>query len=220
MNSFPVPPEVGKIGKDSPTFIQPVSERTDGIKSFFQKQATSPAKSKSQTTANARGGSFKPIVSSSISDRKDLDIKEDDKEDVKVKVEPMGVKAEGIGSDVTKDDHEIGLGDDSNAPKPGPSSSVDQKSEIKKEERPSPDPEVDIKVEGPIVIEEEDRDTSTSAIKRKRDEKGGAGHRTKVIRREGDDGPKAVCPSLRHCDISVLHREIVQKVIGRISDCE
>lgn len=46
-----MPPEVGKVGTNSPTYIQPVSQRSDGIKSFFQKQAASPAKSKIQTNA-------------------------------------------------------------------------------------------------------------------------------------------------------------------------
>ena len=43
-----MPPEVGKVGTNSPTFVQPVSERSDGIKSFYQKQSSSasPAKAK------------------------------------------------------------------------------------------------------------------------------------------------------------------------------
>lgn len=37
------------MGTNSPTFIQPVSQRADGIKAFFQKQ--SPAKPKPSTTS-------------------------------------------------------------------------------------------------------------------------------------------------------------------------
>lgn len=38
-NSYPVVPEVGKIGHSQQNYILPVAERRDGIKSFFQKQA-------------------------------------------------------------------------------------------------------------------------------------------------------------------------------------
>lgn len=40
--SYPVQPEVGKVGTNSPSFILPVAERSDGIKAFFTK--ASPAK--------------------------------------------------------------------------------------------------------------------------------------------------------------------------------
>ena len=33
-----VPPEVGKVGLDSPSFVQPIEERKDGIKALFAKQ--------------------------------------------------------------------------------------------------------------------------------------------------------------------------------------
>jgi hypothetical protein len=49
--SYRVTTAVGKIGAESPTFIKPVSERSDGIKAMFTKQlaqqhdrSTSPAK--------------------------------------------------------------------------------------------------------------------------------------------------------------------------------
>ena len=187
--SFPVPPEVGKIGKDSPTFIQPVSERSDGIKSFFQKQTTSPAKPKPKTnpishaTPSKSGGPSSP--------------------ERKVKGEDTKVKAGGIKSEITPKDEEKGLGDDSNAPNlastPGlaSGSGSGSGSGVKKEEPSSPSTKVP-KAEKEIVkvgSDDEDKDTSTSLTKRKREEKGGAGQRTKVIRKESDDGNKAVSRS-------------------------
>jgi hypothetical protein len=35
---------VGKVGTESPTFIEPVAQRKDGIKAMFAKQTTSPTK--------------------------------------------------------------------------------------------------------------------------------------------------------------------------------
>lgn len=35
---YQVPKEVGKVGTESPTFIQPISERKDGIQAMFSKQ--------------------------------------------------------------------------------------------------------------------------------------------------------------------------------------
>lgn len=48
-NSYPVSPEVGKVGKESPTFIEPISERKDGIVAMFAShgsQKSSPLKRK------------------------------------------------------------------------------------------------------------------------------------------------------------------------------
>lgn len=177
ISSFPVPPEVGKIGKDSPTFIQPVSERSDGIKSFFQKQTTSPVKLKSTPKSDTPPSN--PAGPSSP--------------ERMVKEEDTKVKAEGIKSEITPKDEEKGLGDDSNAPNPA-STSETAGSRVKKEERMSPLAKPS-KAEKEIVqveSEDEDKDTSTSLTKRKRDEKGGAGQRTKVTRKESDDGNKAV----------------------------
>ena len=103
--SFPVPPEVGKIGKNSPTFIQPVSERSDGIKSFFQKQQPSPAKK-----ADKSSSPTKPEPDAEPDDNEDISIAGDKKE----KVEDLD----------TKGDKEKGLGDDSNAPNPEPIADV------------------------------------------------------------------------------------------------
>jgi hypothetical protein len=172
--SYPVPPEVGKVGKESPTFIQPVSERSDGIKSFFNKQ--SPAKTKIKAEPET--------IKSSPSTRPKESVKDEVKEEQKVKADPEGIKSE-----ITPKDEEKGLGDDSNAPNPDPSSDIevvdspDSKSKAKKE----------VKAENVEKKEEEEKeDLSTTLTKRKRDEKGGAGQRTKVIRRD-EDSKSAVC---------------------------
>lgn len=50
--SYQVPKEVGKVGEESPTFIQPVVERKDGIQAMFARQAAkaSSAPNSSQQT--------------------------------------------------------------------------------------------------------------------------------------------------------------------------
>jgi hypothetical protein len=42
--SYQVPKEVGKVGTESPTFIEPVSNRKDGIQAMFMKQTQSQNK--------------------------------------------------------------------------------------------------------------------------------------------------------------------------------
>jgi hypothetical protein len=169
---------VGKVGKESPTFIQPVSERSDGIKSFFNKQSPSKTKIKAEPETTKSSTSTRPKES----------VKDEIKEESKMKVDPEGIKSE-----ITPKDEEEGLGDDSNAPNPDPSSDIevvgspDSKSKAKKE----------VKAENAEEKEEEEKeDLSTTLTKRKRDEKGGAGQRTKVIRRD-DDSKSAVCLHLR-----------------------
>ena len=44
--SYQVPKEVGRVGNESPSFIQPVKERKDGIQAMFQKQIQTAAKRK------------------------------------------------------------------------------------------------------------------------------------------------------------------------------
>jgi hypothetical protein len=38
--SYQVPKEVGKVGSESPTFVQPIATRKDGIEAMFAKQRT------------------------------------------------------------------------------------------------------------------------------------------------------------------------------------
>lgn len=205
--SYPVPPEVGKVGKESPTFIQPVSERSDGIKSFFNKQSPAKPKAESVLKSNAKDGprmeeklgrkaKEEPESPESSTSRSRRSAKEDP-EEVK---EERGVKGdpEGIKSEITPKDEEKGLGDDSNAP--NPSSDIEpidppdeQDLKVEKEVRESKGSNEDGKEleehdEGRKEKEEKE-DLSTTLTKRKRDEKGGAGQRTKVIRR--DDDPKS-----------------------------
>ena len=48
-----VPKEVGKVGTESPTFIQPITERKDGIRAMFakqQKRSPSPSKPSAPTS--------------------------------------------------------------------------------------------------------------------------------------------------------------------------
>ena len=54
-NSYPVTPDVGKVGNESSTFVEPISKRKDGIEAMFasqgsQKPKTSPAKRKRSTS--------------------------------------------------------------------------------------------------------------------------------------------------------------------------
>lgn len=39
-NSYPVSPDVGKVGNESPSFIEPISERKDGITAMFANQGS------------------------------------------------------------------------------------------------------------------------------------------------------------------------------------
>lgn len=52
---YPVVPEVGKIGQSKHSYILPVAERRDGIKSFFAKQ-NSPVKPKAEPKATPKAG--------------------------------------------------------------------------------------------------------------------------------------------------------------------
>ena len=190
--SYPVPPEVGKVGKESPTFIQPVSERSDGIKSFFNKQ--SPAKAKPEIDPGLQPKAepkADPTQSEKVKEEPEPEMAgkaKDEPESTKPsssssssRIRPVKDDPEGIESKITPKDEEKGLGDDSNAPNPV----SDSKSSVS-----------DTKVEDEGDGIEEKEDLSTTLTKRKRDEKGGAGQRTKVIRRDSD--PKsAVSPILR-----------------------
>ena len=170
-NSYPVPPEVGKVGKESPTFIQPVSERSDGIKSFFNKQspAKSKAKAEPETTPTTRPNRS---VKEEVNDEHKGEVKE------VAKVDPEGIKSE-----ITPKDEEKGLGDDSNAPNPSSDFEVVQSPDSKP--KVNEDEEQD-QVKESEQKEAEKEDLSTTLTKRKRAEKGGAGQRTKVIRRDDD----------------------------------
>jgi hypothetical protein len=57
-----VPAEVGKVGVESPTFIEPVQKRKDGIEAMFMRQTTT--KAKESTTAAVGSGKRKHEPSS------------------------------------------------------------------------------------------------------------------------------------------------------------
>ncbi|KAL1720362.1 hypothetical protein EV715DRAFT_197148 [Schizophyllum commune] len=44
LDCYQVPQEVGKVGNESPAFVQPIAERKDGIEAMFKKQAKKDAK--------------------------------------------------------------------------------------------------------------------------------------------------------------------------------
>jgi len=98
---------------------------------------------------------------------------------------------EGIKSQITSKDEEPGLGDDSNAPNLNPNSNT----KLRLEDTTS-DVEDEKEEENEKGEKGEKEDLSTTLTKRKRDEKGGAGQRTKVIRRDEDDSNKEVSYSL------------------------
>ncbi|KAI0717692.1 hypothetical protein C8T65DRAFT_640483 [Cerioporus squamosus] len=65
---YAVPKEVGKIGTDSPTFVEPIAERMDGIQAMFAKQTRKPdAKITSPAKSNPRKRSTPPEI-----DEKDI----------------------------------------------------------------------------------------------------------------------------------------------------
>ena len=166
-------PEVGKIGTNSPTYIQPVSERSDGIKSFFQKQAPSPAKAKGNTG----------MSNFSQADKATKKVKKEERRATKDEPDIREV-VEEIKTEVKDGDEKIevkGAGDDSNAP--NPSASADEKPEMKQEKStPSKRKRSD-------ALEDEHDEGATKA---KSAEKRG-GHQTKIIRRsDSDDTNKAV----------------------------
>ena len=52
-----MPKEVGKIGNESPTFVQPIAERKDGIEAMFAKQLRKEPSAPSRTTGRKRSRS-------------------------------------------------------------------------------------------------------------------------------------------------------------------
>ncbi|WVW85099.1 hypothetical protein I302_107136 [Kwoniella bestiolae CBS 10118] len=163
LESYPVPTEVGKIGNNSPTFIQPVSERKDGIKSFFSKQQSSPVKPKKE-----EGSHPSPK---------------------QVKTEQVKEEAEGIKSEITPKDEEKGLGDDSNAPNKGDSTAdqIGQQNEEEDKEVVKAGKEQETgkrkRSEG-----EDNGDEEIQEIDKPK--RGTGGHQTKVVRKTVDEGDK------------------------------
>jgi len=74
-NSYAVPKEVGKVGVQSPTFIEPVRKRKDGIEAIFSRQAKAAQQQKSASRdtppAAAAGSSKRKRESSSPTEEKE-----------------------------------------------------------------------------------------------------------------------------------------------------
>ncbi|WVQ96585.1 hypothetical protein IAU59_003690 [Kwoniella sp. CBS 9459] len=211
LDCYAVPGEVGKIGNNSPTFIQPVSERSDGIKSFFQKQAPSPAKPKKEVkTEDERRNQVakEDAVKAEKSHVKNEDTESVKREeDVKPTVsstETIKEEAEGIETQIEADDNEKGLGDDSNAPNckvEGRSTNDDEdvpdeegkkghsEDEVQVIDTPKGKRKRDVDVEDEEAEEGQEDGSEHSHGKKETPRKGG--HQTKVVRRNVDDGQKA-----------------------------
>jgi hypothetical protein len=63
--SYRVPKEVGKVGTESPTFIEPIANRKDGIQAMFLRQQETQ-KSPVTTTLQKRARSASPSASHTI----------------------------------------------------------------------------------------------------------------------------------------------------------
>ncbi|KAG6898020.1 hypothetical protein C0992_007016 [Termitomyces sp. T32_za158] len=67
LECYQVPKEVGKVGTESPTFIEPIGTRKDGIQAMFSKQV---AKSKSSSQASQSKRSRSPVDPASPATKK------------------------------------------------------------------------------------------------------------------------------------------------------
>ncbi|TFK80769.1 DUF159-domain-containing protein [Polyporus arcularius HHB13444] len=54
---YAVPKEVGKIGTDSPTFVEPIAERKDGIQAMFAKQTLKDTRTSAKSSPRKRSAS-------------------------------------------------------------------------------------------------------------------------------------------------------------------
>ncbi|PFH50006.1 hypothetical protein AMATHDRAFT_146348 [Amanita thiersii Skay4041] len=83
LECYQVPKEVGKVGTESPSFIEPIKDRKDGIQAMFQKQL--------QSTSGSGGGTKRKHDSSPTEESKDdskKEIKPEPAEEKKVKLRP------------------------------------------------------------------------------------------------------------------------------------
>ena len=72
-NSYAVPQEVGRVGVESPTFIEPVEKRKDGIEALFSRQtakgttpASSPQRGKRKRESSSPPVNEKPATTRSV----------------------------------------------------------------------------------------------------------------------------------------------------------
>ncbi|BEI96071.1 hypothetical protein CcaverHIS631_0110200 [Cutaneotrichosporon cavernicola] len=163
ITAFPVVPEVGKIGKSDVSYILPVAERKDGIKSFFAKQ--SPKK-----VAPAGQPPPKPISKAELMG----DVKGEVKGEVKAEL--VGdVKAEVKD----EDDRDI-------KPKAEDEAMPQVKEELHDQAKPEPEPE-------PISIPSEIIDVDAEPPQKRKRQPDRRGRQTKVMRPTPDkSGQKSI----------------------------
>ncbi|KAG7087468.1 hypothetical protein E1B28_013433 [Marasmius oreades] len=76
LECYQVPKEVGKVGTESPTFIQPVSQRKDGIEAMFSKQKSKSSQIKNSPTKRKRSSTPPPaptVKSETMDSEDDVD---------------------------------------------------------------------------------------------------------------------------------------------------
>ncbi len=171
---YPVVPEVGKIGKSDGSYILPVAERKDGIKSFFAKQ--SPKKA----PATAGKPPPKPISKAELMGEGEAEAEAEAKPDVQTEVKEEakpGVKEEAK-PEFKEESKPDGKPDVTVDNKPVP-----EARNVGNVGKPDPSPEViDVDVE------------PSSQGKRKREPERRGGRQTKVARPEPKDksGQKSI----------------------------
>ncbi|KAG2121299.1 hypothetical protein DEU56DRAFT_834321 [Suillus clintonianus] len=84
LTCYQVPKEVGKVGAESPTFVQPVATRKDGIEAMFAKQRT---KQEGNKEGIKRKRSLSPVISSLKSEPAGKEDESHETEGKKLKVE-------------------------------------------------------------------------------------------------------------------------------------
>ncbi|RPD77082.1 DUF159-domain-containing protein [Lentinus tigrinus ALCF2SS1-7] len=103
---YAVPKEVGKIGTESPTFIEPITERKDGIQAMFAKQTRKDAKTNSPAKSNPRKRSASPATEKT-------DVKREAQPAKKVKVEKLNAWEDDSDIEYVDDPGHGGSADDS-----------------------------------------------------------------------------------------------------------
>lgn len=117
MSSYQVPKEVGKIGNESPTFIEPVATRKDGIQAMFAKQKQKATESStfshSQDLSHDLESSNQVLKSSSQQSESTsssptkgkrarspipIDLSQDDNDEIQVISEPKAKRPKAIPS--------------------------------------------------------------------------------------------------------------------------
>ena len=69
--SYAVPGEVGKVGVESPTFVEPVQKRKDGIEAMFMRQAKAKESASAAVAGTGNKRKHEPVSSPSPAEVKD-----------------------------------------------------------------------------------------------------------------------------------------------------